>query len=119
MQVPLGKLTSYLLGIVASLALFSVILLGFGYNPISSMVGLATGSFGTTLLSQSYLQLACKGSANEDVYLFVESLYTGSREELARALGRLLKYGATSGTDIATGATIGTAMAAGGEVMSG
>lgn len=51
MQVPLGKFLSYLLGIVASLALFSVILLAFGYNPITSMEGLASGSFGTTFLA--------------------------------------------------------------------
>jgi hypothetical protein len=73
----------------------------------------------TTLLSQSYLQLACRGSANEVAYDFVEGLYAGTAEELKRALGRLLKRGATSGTDIATGATLGAAMAIGEEVMSG
>ena len=50
-QVSLGNYLSYLLGIVASLALFSVILLAFGYNPITSMEGLVSGSFGTTFLT--------------------------------------------------------------------
>jgi general nucleoside transport system permease protein len=45
-----GKVLSYLVGIAASLVLFSVILLAFGYNPITSMEGLASGSFGTTFL---------------------------------------------------------------------
>jgi simple sugar transport system permease protein len=47
----LGKLLSYLLGIVASLAIFSLILLAFGYNPVTSLEGLATGSFGTIFLT--------------------------------------------------------------------
>jgi simple sugar transport system permease protein len=51
MQVSLEKFLSYLLGIVASLALFSVILLAFGYNPLTSMEGLVSGSFGTTFLA--------------------------------------------------------------------
>jgi simple sugar transport system permease protein len=51
MQVSPGKFLSYLLGIIASLALFSAILLAFGYNPITSMEGLASGSFGTTFLT--------------------------------------------------------------------
>ena len=51
MQISMGKFLSYLLGIVASLALFSAILLAFGYNPITSMEGLASGSFGTTFLT--------------------------------------------------------------------
>ena len=50
-QVSLGKYLSYLLGIVASLTLFSLILLAFGYNPITSMEGLVSGSFGTTFLT--------------------------------------------------------------------
>jgi simple sugar transport system permease protein len=50
-HVSLRKYLSYLLGIVASLALFSVILLAFGYNPITSMEGLVSGSFGTTFLA--------------------------------------------------------------------
>ena len=55
-QVSLGKYLSYLLGIAASLALFSVILLAFGYNPITSMEGLVSGSFGTTFLaSETFL----------------------------------------------------------------
>ncbi len=50
-QLPLGKYASYLLGILASLAILSVILLSFGYNPITSMEGLVSGSFGTTFLA--------------------------------------------------------------------
>jgi len=50
-QVSLGKYLSYALGIVASLALFSVILAAFGYNPLTSMEGLVSGSFGTTFLA--------------------------------------------------------------------
>ena len=51
MQLSPGKFVSYLLGIVASLALFSVILQAFGYNSLSSMEGLVSGSFGTTFLA--------------------------------------------------------------------
>jgi general nucleoside transport system permease protein len=47
----MGKYVSYLLGIAASLVLFSVILLAFGYDPITSMEGLVLGSFGTTFLT--------------------------------------------------------------------
>jgi simple sugar transport system permease protein len=51
MQVSLSKYLSYLLAIAASLVLFSVVLLVFGYNPITSMEGLVSGSFGTTFLT--------------------------------------------------------------------
>jgi len=50
-HLSLGKYNSYLLGIVASLLLFSAILLGFGYDPVTSMEGLASGSFGTVFLT--------------------------------------------------------------------
>jgi simple sugar transport system permease protein len=50
-QVSLGKYLSYLLAVAASLTLFSVILLVFGYNPITSMEGLVSGSFGTVFLT--------------------------------------------------------------------
>ncbi len=50
-QATLGKYLPYLLGIVASLALFSVILAAFGYSPVTSMEGLVSGSFGTTFLA--------------------------------------------------------------------
>jgi general nucleoside transport system permease protein len=50
-QLPSGRFTSYLLGIVASLALFSVTLEGLGYDPVVSLEGLASGSFGTTFLA--------------------------------------------------------------------
>ncbi len=51
MQVSLSKYLSYLLAIAASLVLFSVVLLVFGYDPITSMAGLVSGSFGTTFLT--------------------------------------------------------------------
>jgi simple sugar transport system permease protein len=51
MEASLDKYLSYLLAIAASLALFSAILLAFGYNPITSMEGLVSGSFGTTFLA--------------------------------------------------------------------
>jgi simple sugar transport system permease protein len=51
LRLSLGKFLSYLLGIVASLVIFSVILLAFGYNPITNIEGLASGSFGTTFLT--------------------------------------------------------------------
>lgn len=58
-QVSLGKSLSYLLGIATSLALFSVILLAFGYDPVTSMERLATGSFGTTFLaSETFVLMA-------------------------------------------------------------
>jgi ABC-type uncharacterized transport system permease subunit len=50
---------SYLIGIAASLALFSVILLAFGYNPITSIIGLVTGSFGSVFLaSETFVLMA-------------------------------------------------------------
>jgi ABC-type uncharacterized transport system permease subunit len=59
MQVSLGKYLSYLLGIAASLALFSAILLAFGYNPITSIEGLVSGSFGSTFLaSETFVFMA-------------------------------------------------------------
>ena len=51
MQVSLGKYVSYLVAIAVSLTLFSVVLLVFRYNPITSIEGLASGSFGTTFLT--------------------------------------------------------------------
>lgn len=50
-QVSLGRFLSYLLGILASLLLFSIILLVFRFNPIVNLEGLVTGSFGTTYLT--------------------------------------------------------------------
>jgi simple sugar transport system permease protein len=50
-RVSPGKFLPYVLGIVASLALFSVILTAFGYNAETSMEGLVSGSFGTTFLA--------------------------------------------------------------------
>ena len=50
-QAHMGRYLSYLLGIVASLGIFSAILLTFGYDPVTSMEGLVSGSFGTTFLS--------------------------------------------------------------------
>ena len=38
---------SYLIGAVASLALFSAILLAFGYDPVLSLETIATGAFGS------------------------------------------------------------------------
>jgi simple sugar transport system permease protein len=59
MQVSLGKYVSYLLGIAASLALFSAILLAFGYSPITSIEGLVSGSFGSTFLaSETFVLMA-------------------------------------------------------------
>lgn len=59
MQVSLRKYLSYLLGIAASLALFSAILLAFGYNPITSIEGLVSGSFGSTFLaSETFVLMA-------------------------------------------------------------
>lgn len=51
MRLSLGRYVSYLLGIAASLVLFSAILLSFGYNPVTSMEGLVSGSFGSTFLT--------------------------------------------------------------------
>ncbi len=57
MQVSFSKYLSYLLAIAASLVIFSIILLAFGYNPITSLGGLATGSFGTVFLTSETLFL--------------------------------------------------------------
>jgi ABC-type uncharacterized transport system permease subunit len=58
-QISLGRPLSYLLGIAASLALFSIILLAFGYNPVTSMEGLVSGSFGSTFLaSETFVLMA-------------------------------------------------------------
>jgi len=58
-QISLRKYLSYLLGIAASLALFSVILLAFGYNPITSLSGLVSGSFGSIFLaSETFVLMA-------------------------------------------------------------
>lgn len=59
MQVSLGTYVSYLLGIAASLVIFSAILLAFGYNPITSVEGLVSGSFGSTYLaSETFVLMA-------------------------------------------------------------
>ena len=50
MRLSLGKYVSYLIGIAVSLVLFSIILLAFGFNPITSMEVLVTGSFGSVYL---------------------------------------------------------------------
>jgi len=47
----LEKYVSYLIGIVASMVIFSIILLAFGFNPITSMGVLVTGSFGSVFLT--------------------------------------------------------------------
>ena len=53
------KYISYLIGIAASLAIFSIILIVFGYNPITSMAGLVTGSFGSVFLaSETFVLMA-------------------------------------------------------------
>lgn len=58
-QVSPGKYLSYLLGIAASLTVFSAVLLAFGYNPITSIEGLASGSFGSTFLaSETFVLMA-------------------------------------------------------------
>jgi len=58
-QVSPGKYVSYLLGIAVSLVLFSAILLVFGYNPITSLEGLVSGSFGSTFLaSETFVLMA-------------------------------------------------------------
>jgi general nucleoside transport system permease protein len=58
-QMSPGRYLSYVLGILASLAVFSVVLLTFGYNPITSMEGLVTGSFGSTFLaSETFVLMA-------------------------------------------------------------
>jgi ABC-type uncharacterized transport system permease subunit len=58
-QVSVGKYLSYLLAIAASLVIFSAILLAFGYSPITSIEGLASGSFGSTFLaSETFVLMA-------------------------------------------------------------
>jgi len=59
MQISLGKYLSYLLGVAVSLVLFSAILLAFGYDPIMSIEGLVSGSFGTIFLtSETFVLMA-------------------------------------------------------------
>jgi ABC-type uncharacterized transport system permease subunit len=59
MQISLQNYLSYVLGIAASLALFSVILLAFGYSPITSIEGLVSGSFGSVFLaSETFVLMA-------------------------------------------------------------
>lgn len=53
MRASLDTYVSYLAGVVVSLALFSVILLAFGYQPILSLETIASGSFGTVFNSSS------------------------------------------------------------------
>jgi len=54
-----GKYVSYLVGIAVSLAIFSIILIVFGYNPITSIEGLVSGSFGTVYLtSETFVLMA-------------------------------------------------------------
>lgn len=58
-QLSAEKYLYYFLGIAASLALFSIILLVFGYNPIASLQGLVTGSFGSVFLaSETFVLMA-------------------------------------------------------------
>jgi len=53
------KYVSYLIGIAASLVIFSVILVAFGYNPLTSIAGLVSGSFGSTYLaSETFVLMA-------------------------------------------------------------
>jgi len=59
MRLSLEKYVSYLVGVVASLAIFSAILVAFGYNPITSIEGLVSGSFGTVYLaSETFVLMA-------------------------------------------------------------
>lgn len=54
-----GKYLSYLVGIAASLTLFSAILIAFGYDPMTSIEGLASGSFGSVFLaSETFVLMA-------------------------------------------------------------
>jgi ABC-type uncharacterized transport system permease subunit len=54
-----GKYVSYLLGIAAALVIFSIILVAFNYNPITSMAGLVMGSFGSVFLaSETFVLMA-------------------------------------------------------------
>ena len=52
-----GKAASYTLGIVSSLAIFSAILEALGYNPATSIEGLASGSLGTAFLASETFSL--------------------------------------------------------------
>jgi len=56
-KLQLEKYISYLFGIVTSLVIFSAILLAFGYNPITSIAGLVSGSFGSTYLASEIFVL--------------------------------------------------------------
>jgi general nucleoside transport system permease protein len=49
----LSSSLSYLLGILVSLVIFSVVLLAFGFQPLPNIKGLVTGSFGTAYLTSS------------------------------------------------------------------
>jgi len=53
----LQKYLSYLIAVAVSLALFSAILLVLGYNPITSIEGLVSGSFGSIFLTSETLFL--------------------------------------------------------------
>ena len=53
MRAPSDAYVSYLAGIAVSLVAFSVILLAFGFQPIPSLVTIATGSFGTVYNASS------------------------------------------------------------------
>lgn len=52
-----GRYFSYISGILVSLLIFSLILLAFGYSPVSSLDGLVTGSFGSVFLAAETLVL--------------------------------------------------------------
>lgn len=56
-RVLAGKLVSYSTGIAASLAIFSAILYSLGYDPATSLEGLATGSIGTVFLASETFSL--------------------------------------------------------------
>ena len=50
---------SYLVGVVVSLGLFSVILLAFGYSPVLSLETMVSGSFGSVFnASETFVQMA-------------------------------------------------------------
>jgi ABC-type uncharacterized transport system permease subunit len=54
-----GQYGSYVVGIIASLLIFSVVLLAFGYQPLPSLEGLVTGSFGSVYLaSQTFVLMS-------------------------------------------------------------
>ncbi len=59
MQLAPEKYLSYLIGVLVSLVLFSLILLAFGYSPITSLEGILTGSFGSIFnASTTFEQMA-------------------------------------------------------------